>query len=144
MKQVLKKVKIILVDDNSVFRNALKIFIMKKEHLEVVAEASNGKEFLELIKTRNPDVVLMDVRMPVMDGIDTTKKALQYDANLKIIGLSAFGDLEILVAMAEAGTYGFLPKETVCDNLDLAIKNVLSGKHFFWTNHGNGKYQIIK
>jgi len=136
----MEKVKIILVDDNSVFRDALKTFIMKKEHLEVVAEASNGKEFLELIKTRNPDVVLMDVRMPVMDGIETTKKALQYDANLKIIGLSAFGDLEILVAMAEAGTYGFLPKETVCDNLELAVKNVFNGKYFFQINHRNIKF----
>jgi len=136
----MEKVKIILVDDNSVFRDALKTFIMKKEHLEVVAEASNGKEFLELIKTRNPDVVLMDFKMPVMDGIDTTKKALQYNANLKIIGLSAFGEYEILVAMAEAGTCGFLPKETVCDNLEVAVKNVFNGKHFFQINHRNIKF----
>ena len=136
----MEKVKIILVDDNSVFRDALKTFIMKNEHLEVVAEASNGKEFLELIKTRNPDVVLMDFKMPVMNGIDATKKALQYDANLKIIGLSAFGEYEILVAMAEAGTCGFLPKETVCDNLEVAVKNVFNGKHFFQINHRNIKF----
>ena len=127
----MENVKIILVDDNSVFRDAIKKFITKKEHLTVVAEASNGKEFLELIRSINTNVVLMDVRMPIMNGIITTKKALLYNPKLRIIGLSAFSDTEVLETMAEAGACGFLPKETVCDNLELAIKNVLSGsKHF--------------
>ncbi len=137
-------IKIILVDDHPAFRDAMKKFIAKKDHLEVVAEASNGQEFLELIKTLHTDIVLMDVRMAIMNGINTTRKALQYDPNLKIIGLSAFGELEKLVSMAEAGAHGFIQKETVCDNLEIAVKTVLGGKSFFQMNYKKGKSRIIK
>ena len=92
MKKEKNTYKIIIVDDHPVFRNGLKTLLNQFDNVELIAEASNGKEFLQINESHQADLVFMDINMPVLDGIDTTVKALQSAPEIKIIALTAFGD----------------------------------------------------
>lgn len=96
-------VKIILVDDNYEFRQALKFLLLKIEGVEIIGEASNGREFLDILDHSEPDVVLIDIEMPVMNGIEATRKANKKYPDLKIIGLSYYEDFESMQELMLAG-----------------------------------------
>jgi DNA-binding NarL/FixJ family response regulator len=123
--------KIIITDDHQIFRQGLKSLIVKEEIAEVVAEASNGKEFLDLLTKFHPDLVLMDIGMPEMDGVEATKRALQIDPSLKILVLSNFGDEVHYFNIVQAGAKGFVLKTSGIHELQLAIEKVLSGESYF-------------
>lgn len=123
--------KIVLVDDHSLFRDGLKYVIGQSENMKVVAEASNGAEFLDIIQTAEPDIVLMDISMPKMNGIEATTKAMKQFPDLKIIALTMFGDENYCYSMLQAGARGFILKEAGCDELMLAISKVLNGDNYF-------------
>lgn len=124
-------IKIILVDDHKMFRDGLKFALSQMEGMEVIGEASDGKQFLDVIKEKKPDVVLMDISMPRMDGVEATQNALQIDPEIKIITLSMFSDPEYYQKMVAAGTKGFLVKETGIDELKKAIQIVFEGETYF-------------
>jgi len=126
-----QKLKIILVDDHKMFRNGIKLLIEIENIGEVIAEAENGLEFLELLEVHQPDVVLMDIDMPVMDGIETTKKATEKSPNLKILALSMFGDEKYYTQMIQAGAKGFILKNAGKLELENGIKEVASGESYF-------------
>jgi DNA-binding NarL/FixJ family response regulator len=94
-------------------------------------EAANGKEFLDILKEKKPDIVLMDIKMPVMDGFEATKKALEMQPDLKVLVLSMFGEEEYLVRMLETGVRGFLLKNVEEDEMKNALKLVSEGKNYF-------------
>jgi len=127
----MSEIKIIIVDDHSLFRNGLKLLLTNAGNFTIVAEASNGKEFLEIIETTNPDVVLMDINMPEMDGIEATTKILNKRPHLKIIGLSMYGEEEYYYKMIEAGVSGFLLKNSDINEVKSAIETVYEGGKFF-------------
>ncbi len=127
----MSKARIFLVDDHRLFRNGLKFIINERNDMEVVGEASNGKEFLELIDFIKPDVVLMDIGMPVMNGIETTKSVLKKYPDLKIIVLSMYGETEYYNTMIELGIKGFLLKDMDTQELFQAILKVLAGGTYF-------------
>lgn len=124
-------INIIIVDDHSLFRNGMKLLLSNAGNFDVIAEASNGKEFLSLLERITPDVVLMDIDMPEMDGIQATAKALEKNANLKIIGLSMYGEEEYYYKMIEAGVCGFLLKNSDINEVKLAITSVYEGGKYF-------------
>ena len=124
-------IKVILVDDHKMFRQGLKFALSQMEDIEVIGEASDGKEFLDVLKEKKPDVVLMDISMPRMDGVEATQNARQVDPDIKIITLSMFSDPEYYQKMVAAGTKGFLVKETGVDELHKAIKIVNEGGTYF-------------
>lgn len=126
-----KKYKIVLVDDHTILRNTLKFTLSQLGFAEVVAEASNGKEFLELLENVKPDIVLMDIAMPEMDGLEATKQALTKIPDLKIIALTMFGDQEYYFKMIHAGASGFVLKKSGIDELEMAIKSVAGGQNYF-------------
>ena len=97
----MKKSRIILVDDHKLFRDGLKFVIMQMDNLEVVAEASNGKEFLELLDHHEADLVLMDISMPELNGIEATRQAMAKYPKLKILALSMFCDEEYYYQMIQ-------------------------------------------
>jgi len=97
----------------------------------VIAEASNGKEFLDLLDKIVPDVVLMDIDMPEMDGIEATTKALELKPGLKIICLSMYGEEEYYYKMIEAGVCGFLLKNSEINEVKTAVTSVVSGGKYF-------------
>jgi DNA-binding NarL/FixJ family response regulator len=129
-----KKIKIVIVDDHSIFRDALKFVLAQSEDLTVIAEASNGLEFLDIIDSYDPDIVLMDIAMPVMNGVEATKEALKRYPDLKIIALSMYGDDMYYFKMLEAGAQGFVLKESGSDELIKAIHTVANGDSYF-SNH---------
>jgi DNA-binding NarL/FixJ family response regulator len=134
------KIKVIIVDDHNLFRNGLKI-LLNNENIEVIGEASNGNEFLEIIKTKRPDIVLMDIEMPIMNGIEASQTALEKYPELKIIALSMFDEEEYYYKMIDAGVKGFILKNSDITEVIKAIETVYKGETFFPQNI---LYQVIK
>jgi len=124
-------ITVILVDDHKMFREGLKFALSQMEGIQVIGEASDGRQFLELIQDKKPQVVLMDISMPKMDGVEATQLALQHDPDIKVITLSMFSDPEYYQKMVAAGTKGFLVKETGIDELQKAIQIVAQGGTYF-------------
>jgi DNA-binding NarL/FixJ family response regulator len=125
------KPTLIIVDDHVTFRNALKSLSTIENFATVIGEASNGVEFLELLNHQKPDLVLMDIDMPAMNGIEATQEALKLMPDLKIIALTMFGDEEYYNKMVESGVKGFILKTGGIHELEKAIHNVICGKIYF-------------
>lgn len=123
--------KIIITDDHQIFRQGLKSLIVKEEIADVIAEASNGKELIDLLPNNKPDLILMDIGMPEMDGVEATRRALVIDPDLKILVLSNFGDEVHYFNIIQAGAKGFVLKTSGIHELKLAIERVLSGESYF-------------
>lgn len=124
-------IKIILVDDHAIFLKGLSLMISEYSHFKVIGEASNGLEFLELLENMTPDVVLIDIKMPVLNGIDATQKAIEMYPNLKIMTLTMFSEQKYLRLMAAAGAHGFILKSIGKEELAHAINTVYDGKNYF-------------
>jgi len=124
-------IKIIIVDDHEIFRNGLKMILGRLKHIDIVGEAANGQEFLSLIKSTKSDVVLMDIEMPVMNGIDATTQAMKENPGLKIIALTMFQEDDYIQSMMDAGVRGFLIKNVGKETLDKAILTVYRGGTYY-------------
>jgi DNA-binding NarL/FixJ family response regulator len=124
-------IKVIIVEDHAIFREGLKKVLERMNNVEVIGEAENGAVFLELLKDKVPDIVLMDINMPVMGGIEATEKALERHPNLKIIVLSMSGEEDYLYTMIISGISGYLLKNTSMNNLSRAILMVSEGEQYF-------------
>jgi len=123
--------KILLVDDHTLFRNGLKMLLDTLPGYEVTGEASNGKEFLELIRKNKYDIIFLDIEMPEINGIEAAKRAIEINPALKIITLSMYGDEEYYDQMVDAGAKGFLLKNTNLQEVKTAIDTVLNGGNYF-------------
>lgn len=123
--------KVIVVDDHQIFRTGISTLISDIKNVEVIAQLSNGQEFLSFIEHTLPDVVFMDIRMPVMDGIEATRKALQMVPYLKIIAISMHDQEEYLDQMLVAGAKGFLLKNVKKHELEKAIENLNNNRSYF-------------
>lgn len=126
-----KAVQIIVVEDHEFFRNGVVMAVSRLNNAEVIAQASNGEELLELLETKQPDIVLMDIKMPKMDGIEATKKVVELYPDIKVLALSMFSDENYLEAMINAGVCGFLLKNADSKELERAIESVAGGKQYF-------------
>ena len=127
----MKKHKVFIVDDHEIFRIGLRLLLNKIDDVEVVAEASNGKEFMELINKVDVDIVFMDISMPILDGIEATEKVLEKYPELKIIALTTFGETEYFDGMIYAGVEGFMLKNSGPEDFKKAIEKVANGGNFF-------------
>jgi len=124
-------INIIIVDDHEIFRNGLKMVINRLKFAKVVGEAGNGMEFIDLIQTVSADVVLMDIEMPVMNGIDATQLILKEQPQLKIIALTMFNEPNYIQSMIDAGVKGFLLKNIKKDTLSKAITTINNGGNYY-------------
>ena len=123
--------KLILVDDHKMFREGLRFLLAELPQVQILAEAENGKEFLNLLNDHQPDLVLMDINMPEMDGVEATKLALERYPEMRIIALTMFGEEDYYYKMIHAGARGFLLKESGSSELEMAIRAVMQGKDYF-------------
>jgi len=123
--------KILLVDDHALFRNGLKMLIDTIPGYQVAGEASNGKEFLEKIQKEKYDIILLDIEMPELNGIEAAKIAIQMDKNLKIISLTMYGEEEYFDQMVKAGVKGFLLKNSDLQEVKTAIDVVHQGGTYY-------------
>ena len=127
----MEKTRIIIADDHQLFRNGLKILLNAFPEFEVTGEASNGEEFLKMLKTTHADVALMDINMPEMDGIEATRKGLKISPEMDIIALSMYGEEEYYYKMVDAGAKGFLLKDSDISDVKDAILTVRKGGNYF-------------
>ncbi|HDR6217141.1 response regulator [Bacillus cereus] len=121
------KIKVLLVDDHTVVLKGLAFFLSTQEDLELVGEANNGKEALVKVGETNPDVILMDLYMPEMDGVEATTYIKKEYPNVKVIVLTSFSDQAHVLPALRAGASGYILKDVEPDQLVEAIRSAYKG-----------------
>jgi DNA-binding NarL/FixJ family response regulator len=124
-------IQIVMADDHEIFRDGFKLMLTKLPYIKLLGEAENGKELVELVEKTNPDIVITDIKMPIMDGVEATLKIAQTFPNIGIIGLSMFDENDLIVDMLEAGAKGFLLKNTGKEKIAEAILTVHAGEPYY-------------
>lgn len=125
------KLNVLIVDDHKLFRDGLKLLLKTQSFIKEINEAENGKQFIEYLATHQPDVVLLDVAMPEMNGIEALQIALTMQPTLKVIVLSMFSEEEYYTKMIELGAKGFVLKNSDIADVREALLSVSAGKTFF-------------
>jgi DNA-binding NarL/FixJ family response regulator len=127
----MEKIKIIIADDHQLFRNGLKMLLEASPEFEITGEASNGEEFLRILRNCVADIALMDINMPEMDGIEATRKGIKLCPSLAVIALSMYGEEEYYYKMVDAGAKGFILKDSDISEVREAILTVRKGGSYF-------------
>lgn len=127
----MEKIRIHLVDDHSLFREGLKFLLSNCDFVSEIEESENGRTFLGKLEKSVPDLVLMDIQMPEIDGITASRMALEKYPDLKIIALSMFAEEEYYTKMIDVGVKGFLLKNSQFEDVQKAIVEVSEGNNFF-------------
>jgi DNA-binding NarL/FixJ family response regulator len=122
---------IYLVDDHKLFREGLGMLLSSMPIVSEIVEASSGEEFLEMLVNQKPGLVFMDINMPGIDGIESTRRALEIYPDLKIIALSMFADEDYYTRMINAGAKGFMLKNSGIQDVEECIRNVVAGHNYF-------------
>ncbi|MBT3489385.1 MAG: response regulator transcription factor [Gammaproteobacteria bacterium] len=130
----MKPIRVLLVDDQPLIREALRTFLSQSEEIEVVGAAASGQQALDKIENCLPDVVILDIRMPDMDGVETTIKIHKLFPELAILGLSSISDKHRATEMLQAGAKGVLTKETPTTEIVTAILRVAKGETYVSTS----------
>ena len=123
--------KIIIVDDHSLFREGIKLLIENEQLGCVVAEAENGKTFLDLLDQHQPDLVIMDIEMPVMNGLEAIKQGLQRQPKLKFLVLTMLNEKTNYAEIIYAGAMGFVLKTAGKKEFERAINTIMAGESYF-------------
>jgi NarL family two-component system response regulator LiaR len=123
-----KKIKVIIADDHAVVREGTRKILDQEDDIHVLAEASNGEEAVQMAEELHPDVILMDISMPKMDGIEATKLIKEKNPNIAILILTAYDDDQFIFSLLEAGAAGYLLKNIHHHELVEAIRAVYSGE----------------
>lgn len=126
----MKKIRVLIVDDHTLVRDGIRSLLALLADVEVVGEASNGKEALEKIKELVPDVVLMDLAMPVMGGLEATRRIRKEFPVTKVIALTQYDDSDYVIPVIEAGARGFVTKMAAFSELASAIQAAYRGDSF--------------
>ncbi|MEK9931801.1 MAG: response regulator [Methylophilaceae bacterium] len=126
----MSKIKVLLVDDHSVVRMGFKMLIEAESDMEVISEAESGEDGIKVFKELKPDLVVMDITMPGIGGLESIERILAYDKNAKILVLSAHEDSVHPKRVLNAGALGYLTKRSAAEELIKAIRSVHSGKKF--------------
>ncbi len=127
-----KKIRILLADDHAVFREGIRLLLETQGGFEVVAEAATGDEAVELVRSLRPDVVLMDIGMPGMNGLDATRLIRADDAKSRVLILTMHGTEEYFFSALDAGASGYVLKEAASSDLVSAIESVHRGGMFLY------------
>jgi two-component system, NarL family, response regulator NreC len=124
----MKKIRVLLADDHKIVRDGLKALVDRCEDMEVVAEAECGRKAVSLARKHNPDIVIMDISMPNLNGIDATRQILEEVKGVKVIALSMHSDRQYVNGMLRAGVSGYLLKDCAADELIQCVRFVLAGR----------------
>ena len=124
-------IKLFLVDDHKMIREGLKSFLENQPEFEIIAEAENGKNCLKQLETISPDIVLTDLNMPEMDGLELTKSIKEKHANIKVIALTMMGESQHIKQMLAEGAMGYLLKDCSEEELIMAIKLINQGGTYY-------------
>ena len=122
------KISVLIVDDHGVVRQGLRTYLKLLDDIDIVGEAKNGFEAVEQVRQHQPDIVLMDLVMPEMDGIEATRQVLAISSNTRVIVLTSFAEDELVFPAIEAGAAGYLLKDVDPAELHQAIRAVQAGE----------------
>ena len=126
-----QKITVILADDHTVVRQGLRALLEAEEDMSVVGEAENGRQAVQMAKRLHPDVVVMDIAMPLLNGLEATRQVSQESPKSKVIILSSYSDDEYVQQLTDAGASGYLVKQTAAQDLVAAIREATKGNAFF-------------
>jgi DNA-binding NarL/FixJ family response regulator len=124
-------INVLIADDHEIFLDGMHVLLKKVPNIEVVGEASNGQQLVRLAKELKPDVVITDIKMPVMDGIEATKQLTAEVPEIGIIALSMYEEENLIVEMLEAGAKGYLLKNAHKTEIVQAIESVYKGQTYY-------------
>ena len=127
----MKKIRIVIAYDHTIFRQGLRMLLAQEDDMEVVGEAADGIEALELAKKHNPDIILLDIAMPNMDGVQVAGKIKKSLPQIKIIVLTSYSDDQFLYEFLKLGVSGFVLKDTASQELIYSIRKSHEGMVFF-------------
>jgi len=128
------KIKIILTDDHRIFRDGIKSLLSENEEIQIIGEASDGYELMEMLKMITPDLVIMDITMPKLSGIEVTKQITSLYPEMGILILSMHTNEEFVINSIKAGAQGYLPKDTSKEELLKAIHAIYNGGEYYSKN----------
>lgn len=124
-------IKYIIADDHTIFRQGLRMVLADDKHLELLAEASDGLKLMEILKVETPDVILLDLKMPGMDGMEATRDIRQKYPHIKILILTMHDDEQLILHLLEAGANGYLIKNADADEIKLALHACYENGYYF-------------
>jgi DNA-binding NarL/FixJ family response regulator len=127
----MKKISILLVDDHMVLRQGMRALLETERELEVAGEAENGRQAVDLAAKLQPDVVVMDIAMPKLNGVEATRQILKEAPQAKVLILSSYGDDKFVQELTEAGAVGYLTKQTAAPEFIKAVREAANGKSCF-------------
>src|SRR5256885_10007567 len=127
----MRKISVLLVDDHTVVRQGLRALLAAEEDMEVRGEAENGRQAVVLAKKLLPDVIVMDIAMPLLNGLEATRQITKQVPSSKVLILSSYSEDEYVQQLTEAGAAGYLVKQTAANDLLKAIREAFKGNAFF-------------
>ncbi len=126
----MQKIRVLVVDDHTIVRDGIRALLTLVADVEVIGEAANGREALEKVRQLTPDVVLMDIAMPVMDGLEATRRIRKEFPETKVLVLTQYDEEDYVLSIIEAGAQGFITKTAASSELASGIRAVFHGKSF--------------
>lgn len=126
-----KKITVLIADDHMIVREGIRKLLESESDIEVIGEADTGRKTVAMVQTLHPDVVIMDIAMPQMNGLEATRQILQVDPGVKVLILSAHSDDAYVESVMSLGAAGYLIKQTSAHILTVAVREVLKGNTFY-------------
>ena len=136
-------IKVVLADDHEIFRDGFRVMLKKQPSVELIGEAENGEELIKITRELSPDVIITDIKMPRLDGIEATRKLCAEFPHIGIIALSMFDEEGLIIDMLEAGAKGYLLKNTHKDDIVNAIHAVYKDQTYYCTHTSAKLAQMI-
>jgi DNA-binding NarL/FixJ family response regulator len=127
----MSKIKIAIADDYKIFREGLKVGLSADENFDVIFEADNGEDLLKALETATPDVIIMDLKMPIMDGMEATKEVRKKYPAIKVLVVTMYDDDKFIIHLMENGANGYLLKNTEPDEIRKSIYSVHENGYYF-------------
>ncbi len=136
-------IKLVIADDHEIFRDGLRLMLQKQQEINLLGEAEDGKELIELVKHLQPDVVITDIKMPRMDGATAAQHISQHYPHIGIIALTMFDEDDLIVDMMEAGAKGYLLKNADKHEMIEAIKSVFNNEPYYCKHTSHKLAQMV-
>ncbi len=128
----MNKIKLLLVDDHAIMRDGIRALLSLHDDIEIVGEASEGREAVEKAQELAPDVIIMDIAMPGMDGLEATRRIIKKSPKVKVLVLTQHDNREYILSAIKAGIVGYVPKRALSSELILAIHTVYQGDSYLY------------